>query len=58
MGRVVQELITHTWNDAFTTDVNEYVKKVFYSEKMVLYDSSYIWHVASKEIVTGKFLLF
>ena len=29
MGRVVQVLITHTWNDAFTNDVNEYVKKIF-----------------------------
>ena len=30
MGRVVQVLITHFWNDAFTTDVDEYVKKIFY----------------------------
>ena len=30
MGRVVQVLITHTWNGAFTTDVDEYVKKIFY----------------------------
>ena len=32
LGRpaVVQVLITHTWNDAFTTDVDEYVKKIFY----------------------------
>ena len=52
-------LIPHTWNDAFTTDVDEYVKKIFYRvRKMILYDASYNWHVASKEIVTGKFLLF
>ena len=25
---------------------------------MILYDASYIWHVASKEIVTGNFFLF
>ena len=30
MGWVVQVLITHTWNDAFTTDIDEYVKKTFY----------------------------
>ena len=30
MGRVVHVLITHTWNDAFTTDVDEYVKTIFY----------------------------
>ena len=30
MGRVVQVIITHIWNDAFTTDVDEYVKKIFY----------------------------
>ena len=29
MGRVVQVLITHNWNVAFTTDVDEYVKKIF-----------------------------
>ena len=29
MGRVVQVLITHTGNDAFTTDVDEYVKNIF-----------------------------
>ena len=59
MGRVVQVLITHTWNDAFTTDVDKYVNRYFTrSEKMILCDTSYIWHVASKEIVTGKFLLF
>ena len=30
MGGVVQMLITHTWNAAFTTDVDQYVKKIFY----------------------------
>ena len=30
MARVVQVLITHTWNDDFNTDVDEYVKKIFY----------------------------
>ena len=59
MGRVVQMLNTHTWNDTFTTDVDEYVKKIFTrSAKMILYDASYIWHLARKKIVTGKFLLF
>ena len=29
MGRVIQVLITHIWNDAFTTDVDEYIKKIF-----------------------------
>ena len=58
MSRMVQVLITHISNDAFTTDVDEYVKKFTRSAKMILYDASYIWHVASKEIVAGKFLLF
>ena len=58
MSRVVQVLITHISNDAFTTDVDEYVKKFTRSAKMILYDASYSWHVASKKIVAGKFLLF
>ena len=57
MGRMVQVLITHTWNDAFTTVVDEYVKNLFYwVSKMILYDARCIWHLASKEIVTGTFL--
>ena len=41
MGRVVQVQLTHTWNDAFTIDVDEYVKKIFYSvRKNDLYDAS------------------
>ena len=38
MGRVVQVPITHTWNGVFTTDVDEYVKKI--SAKMTSYDPS------------------
>ena len=52
-------LITDTWSDAYNTDVDEYVEKIFYrSARKILYDASYIWHITSKEIVTGKFLLF